>query len=55
MKQKQVRIIYNNGRSDSIFGPYATQEQAEDIAAKARIYAGVEDVIIEAYRSPTGE
>ena len=50
--QKQVRVVYSNDREDSIFGPYATKEQAEDMASKALTYAHVERVDIEPYRAP---
>ena len=51
-RQKQVRVVYDNGRRDSIFGPYRTKEDAEDMASKALTYAHVIRVDIEAYYSP---
>lgn len=50
--QRQVRIEYNNGRRDSIFGPYRTLEDAEDMASKAETYAHVTGVFIELYHAP---
>lgn len=50
-RQKQVRIIYDNFRPDSIFGPYRTKEDAEDMASNAATYAHVVDVVIEPYEA----
>ena len=48
-RQRQVRVTYNNGRHDSVFGPYHTLEEAEDMVSKAQTYAGIAEVAIEPY------
>jgi len=50
--KKQVRVKYDNGRPDSVFGPYATQEQGEDMVSKAKTYAHVSSAHVEEYQEP---
>lgn len=46
-KMYQLRVKFNNGRSDDIWGPYPIIEEAQDAATRAEQFPDVVDVILE--------